>query len=128
MLFQIVQIIYWLALSAWFGGVLFVMLAFQVIARTVAEAKPILPHVLAVNLENEHGTLLSGTIMGNLLSMLGVVETICAGLLLVTMIVQFFIIDLTGNNATAMYLRMAFLLLAAATAGYDRYMLWPRII
>jgi hypothetical protein len=126
--FQIVQIFYWLALSAWFGGVLFVMLAAQVVVRTAIQAKPILPNILAVNLENEHGTVLGGSIMGNLLAMLGVVQSICAAVVLVATVLQFFLIDLSGNNLTAMYIRIALLILAAAAGGYDRYVLWPRII
>ncbi len=106
MAFQIVEITYWLALAAWFGGVFFVMLAARVVFRTMEQAKPILPNVLAVNLENEHGTVLAGTVMGNLLAMLGIVQNICAGVLVVMMIIQFFLIDLSAKNLTAMYVRV----------------------
>src|SRR3954454_21167129 len=61
-LYQIVQIVYWLALATWFGGVLFVAISAPVILRTVRENNPILPHVLSVNLEGQHATLLAGSI------------------------------------------------------------------
>jgi hypothetical protein len=67
---HLVQILYWLALSTWFGGVLFVALSAPVIFRTVREQNPLLPTVLSVNLEGQHGTLLAGSIVGNLLTML----------------------------------------------------------
>ena len=44
--------------------------AAQVIMRTMHENNPLLPHVLSVNLEGQHGTLLAGTIIGNLISTL----------------------------------------------------------
>ena len=59
-LFQLVQIVYWLALATWFGGVLFVAIAAPAVFRTVRENNPVLPHVLSVNLEGQHGTLLAG--------------------------------------------------------------------
>src|ERR1700744_4539924 len=103
--FQIVQIVYWLALATWFGGVLFVAVAAPVVFRTVREANPILPTVLSVNLENQHGTLLAGTIVGNLLSMLTKVQIGCAAAMALAIVAQFFLIDLSGNNAAAAYLR-----------------------
>ena len=65
-LFQLVQIVYWLSLATWFGGALFVAMAVPAIFRTVGENNPVLPHVLSVNLEGQHGTLLSGSIVGAL--------------------------------------------------------------
>ena len=70
MLFPAVQIVYWLSLSTWFGGVLFIAVAAPVIFRTVRENNPILPGVLSVNLDNQHGTLLAGSIVANLLQIL----------------------------------------------------------
>ena len=51
MLFQLVQTVYWLALSIWFGGAMFIGVAWQIIHRTVRESNPVLPHVLSVNLD-----------------------------------------------------------------------------
>ena len=57
-------------MATWFGGVLFVAVAAPIIFRTVRESNPVLPTVLSVNLENQHGTLLAGSIVGNLLATL----------------------------------------------------------
>ena len=84
-LFQFVQIAYWLALATWFGAVLFVALAPPVILRTMRDTKPVLPNVLSVNLEGQHGTLLAGTIMGNLIEPLIRLQLVCAGVLLVAL-------------------------------------------
>jgi hypothetical protein len=127
LLFQIVQIIYWLALSTWFGSVLFVAVAAPIIFRTVRESNPVLPEVLSVNLEGQHATLLAGSIVGNLLSRLAVLQLACGGVLLLAMIIHPFIIDVGGNNLTAAVLRGVLLLAAVALVVYDWRVIWPRI-
>jgi hypothetical protein len=96
---------YWLALATWFGGVLFIAVAAPIIFRTVRDHGPVLPSVLSVNLEGQHGTLLAGTIVGNLLSRLAQVGLACAGILLLALIAHPFIIDMTDANGTAAVLR-----------------------
>lgn len=125
--FQIVQILYWLALATWFGGVLFIALAAPIIFRTVRESNPVLPGVLSVNLEGQHGTLLAGSIVGNLLSRLVQVELLCGGLVLVLLIAQLFVIDLTGSNRVAFILRAALCIAAIVLVLYDWRILWPKI-
>ena len=93
MLFQVVQIVYWLALSTWFGGVLFVAMSAPVIFRIVRQNSPILPTVLSVNLENQHGTLLAGSIVAELLAMLLRTEFVCVAALFISMIAQWFVAD-----------------------------------
>jgi hypothetical protein len=126
-LFQLVQIAYWLALATWFGGVLFIAMSAPVVFRTVAENKPILPHVLSVNLEGQHGTLLAGSIVGNLLARLWRVQMICGGVLLLAFVAQFFLIDLTAGNRTAAAVRSVLFVAAVGVALYDGWVLWPRI-
>lgn len=87
-MFQAVQIAYWLALSTWFGALVFIAVAAPIIFRTVREADPTLPKVLSVNLEGQHSTLLAGTIMSALLTTLGRVQLVCAGVLLPVIIAQ----------------------------------------
>lgn len=125
--YQLVQILYWIALATAFGGVLFIALAAPVIFRTTREAAPTLPAVQSVNLQGQHGTLLAGTIMSNLLLMLGRVQIICAVALLVCMIAQFFVINLDGGNQTAMLIRVTMFGLAVAAGAYDRLAIWPRL-
>src|SRR5205823_4682206 len=41
--FDLIQVLYWLALSSWFGGVLFIAIAAPIIMRAMREEKPVLP-------------------------------------------------------------------------------------
>src|SRR5215217_1069043 len=126
-LFQLVQILYWLALSTWFGGVLFVAMAAPVIFRTVRENNPVLPHVLSVNLEGQHGTLLAGSIVGGLLARLAWVQLACGGALLLAIVAHFFLANLSGANQTAAVIRTALFFAAGAVPLSDGWLLWPQI-
>jgi len=135
LLFQVVQIVYWIALSVWFGSVLFIALAAPVIFRTVQENNPILTNVLSVNLDGQHSTLLAGTIVANLIQRMLVIEMICGGALLVTLIVQWFVIDLSSSASSALadnlgaaVLRCVLFLAAAVVVLYDRFVVWPRVM
>jgi hypothetical protein len=128
MAFQFVQILYWLALATWFGGVLFVAVAAPSIFRTVRKSKPILPDVLSVNLEDQHATLLAGAIVGNLLARLAQVELACAGVLVLAGIAQLFVIDLTDRNGVAAILRAILLVGAVVLVVYHSRFVWPRIL
>ena len=125
--FQLVQIIYWLALSTWFGGVLFVAIAAPVVFRTVRENNPVLPHVLSVNLEGQHGTLLAGSIVGNLIARLARLQMACGGLLLAALLAHLFVANLEGSHRTAAVIRTALLLAAGGVALYDGWLVWPRL-
>jgi hypothetical protein len=125
--FQAVQIAYWIALATWFGGVLFVAVAAPIIFRTVNDADPTLPKVLSVNLDGQHATLLAGTIVANLLSTLSRVQVICAGVLALAILAQWFFVDLTGANIVPPIMRTAMFLAAAALALYDWWFVWPKI-
>jgi hypothetical protein len=128
MLFNLLQTVYWLALSSWFGAVLFVAVAAPVIFRTVRKANPILPNVLAVNLEQQHGSLLAGTIVGEILNVLGKLQIICAIAILLAIMVQWVILD--RSNPTQLFALIVRSSLGVAAAGflyYDRRILWPKI-
>src|SRR5262245_50156963 len=127
-MFQAVQIAYWLALATWFGGLLFVAIAAPVVFRTVREADPTLPKVLSVNLDGQHATLLSGTIVGNILESLRRIQLICAAVLFLALLGQWFLID-HGDNQQLVpaIVRSACYLGAVAMLLYDWRVLWPRI-
>jgi hypothetical protein len=125
--FQAVQIAYWVALATWFGGVLFIAVAAPIIFRTVHEADPTLPKVLSVNLDGQHGTLLAGTIVANLLSTLSRVQIVCAAVLAVSILAQWFFVDLGGANIVPPIMRSAMFAVAAVLAIYDWRVVWPRI-
>lgn len=123
-LFELVQIIYWVALSTWFGGVLFVALSAPVIIRTVGEANPLLPTVLSVNLEGQHATLLAGSIVANLIATLRRYELACAGAIAITMAVQ---LAMGWQNWIAGVVRAAMYLAAVVLVLYDWRGVWPKI-
>lgn len=129
MFFQLVQMLYWLSLSTWFGGAMFIGLAADAIRRAVGDNKPVLPHVLSVNLEDQHSTLLTGSIVGNLISSLTRIELICSGVLLASIVAQWFLIDLADDWVRiSAFLRSALFLAATGIVIYHRWMLWPRIV
>jgi hypothetical protein len=126
MLQLIIQVFYWLALSTWFGGVLSVVVAAPIIFRTVSQYNPTLPTVLSVNLENQHGTLLAGSIVGNLVRTLVNVELVCAIVLLLTLLGQWFFIDRSGPSLISGILRSALYVAAMGLVLYDWRFVWPR--
>lgn len=124
--FQLVQTIYWVAVSTWFGGVLALALAVPVIFRVIRDANPILPDVLSVNLDNQHGSLLAGDLVGAIVRLLSNLQLICAGLVLLMLAGQWLVMDLTNQNKLHAILRSTFFLAAVGLACYDRYVVWPR--
>jgi hypothetical protein len=124
-LYDFVQIVYWLALSTWFGGVLFIALAAPVIFRTIRESDPTLPTVLSVNLEGQHSTLLGGMIMSNLLAMLLRIELGCAAAMLVTIIAQ---LTMHVQDWFTAAVRTALFIAAVVFVVYDWRLVWPRIM
>ena len=126
-LFQLIQIVYWLALATWFGGVLFVAIAAPAIFRTVRENNPVLPHVLSVNLEGQHATLLAGSIVGSLIARLARLQLACGAVLIGALVVHLFVANIEGSNGTAAIIRTALLLAAAGVALYDGWLVWPRL-
>ncbi len=125
--FHLIQILYWLALATWFGGVLFVAVAAPIIFRTVRESNPVLPTVLSVNLEGQHGTLLSGSIVGTLLGTLVRIELLCAAVLGVAIAAQWFFVDRSVPNVVAPLVRSALYLAALVLVLYDWRVVWPKV-
>src|SRR5438552_18168953 len=103
--FTLIQIAYWLALSTWFGAVLFVAIAPPIILRTVRQSNPLLPTVLSVNLEGQHGTLLAGSIVGELIQPLVKIELACAIALLLSIIGQWILLHPAGSDLVLPILR-----------------------
>lgn len=123
-LFELVQIVYWVALATWFGGVLFVAVSAPVIFRTVREANPLLPTVLSVNLEGQHSTLLAGSIVANLIAMLRRFELGCAGAIAITMAVQ---LARGWQDWAAGVPRATMYVAAVVLVIYDWRVVWPKI-
>ena len=120
----IVLILWWMALSTWFGGVMFVAVSAPIIFRTVRESDPVLPTVLSVNLEGQHGTLLAGSIVANLLSALAKVELVCAAVMLVCLIAQWAI---WPDRWAQHLIRSALFVAAVVLVLYNRYRVEPQV-
>src|SRR5262245_26526350 len=118
-MFQLIQVLYWLGLSTWFGGVLFIAVAAPVIFRTIRDADPTLPKVLSVNLEKQHSTLLAGSIVANLLELLARVQLACAAVVFVTLGLQWFFINRSGYPLIAAILRTSMFFAAVGLVLYD---------
>jgi hypothetical protein len=128
MLFEFVQILYWLSLSTWFGSVLFVLLAPPIILKTVRESNPLLPLVLSVNLEGQHGTLLAGSIVSNLLGPVIRVEITCAAAMFVAIVGQWFLVNVYGPDLILPLLRSAMFLAAVIFVLYNSRFVWPKVL
>lgn len=127
MVFQFVQIFYWLALATWFGGVMFVSVAAPIIFRTVRESDPTLPTVLSVNLEGQHATLLAGSIVANLLAVLMRIQLFCAAALALCMIVHWVELHGIANQLGPLILRTVLYVIAVGLLIYDWRLISPRI-
>lgn len=125
--YTLVQIFFWLALSTWFGAVLFVAMAPPIILRTVRESNPLLPTVLSVNLEGQHGTLLAGSIIGQLMVPLLWIELACAAVLLPALVGQWFVLSPHGPELYTYVLRSLMYVAATVLLIYDWRIVWPRM-
>jgi hypothetical protein len=123
MLLNLVEMVYWLALSTWFGGVLFIAASAPVIAKAIKNADPLLPTVLSVNLEGQHGTLLTSGIIAELIAMLTRIEFMCAGVLLLCIGAQW----LLDGYSVPLAVRSAIYVVVAGIVVYDWWLLWPKI-
>ena len=127
MLLQIVLTVYWLALATWFGGVLFIAMSAPVIFKTVHDKGPILPTVLSVNLENQHATLLSNSVVSALFARLIRVELVCAAFILLAIVAQWALLFDLGSQRVPLITRSFLFLAALALVFYNGRVLWPRI-
>ena len=122
-----VQIVFWLALSTWFGGVLFIALSAPAVIRTMREHNPILPTVLSVNLENQHGMLLANSTISGLMDRLIRVELVCAALLLLALAAQWGILHDATNQLVPLIVRSALYVAAVVLLFFNWRVLWPRV-
>jgi len=127
-LFMLVQTVYWIALSVWFGGLMFISIIWPIIYRTIAEADPTLPTVLSVNLEKSHGSLLAGNIVANILRLFSAIQLGCAGVLLLMLLAQWGVMEMLPRNKLHAIIRSVLFLLACAVVLYDRYVVWPKLM
>ncbi len=120
---QLVLVLYWLSLSTWFGGVLFIAMAVPVIVRTMKESDD------ASGLDEDRRVLLTGTVIENLFAALVRIEALCAGVLLILIIAQWILIGLHGGAVLITgIIRSAVFLGAAILTIYQWRVLEPRAV
>jgi hypothetical protein len=125
--FDLIQIFYWLALSTWFGGVLFVAIAGRLIMQTVRDSNLVLTNVLSVNLEGQHGTLLGGQIIGRVMDVVHFIELVCAGVLLLAIVGQWVVLHPSGAYLVLPLVRAALYVGAVGIVLYEWRVAWPRM-
>src|SRR5688500_14105663 len=125
--FLLVQTFFWLAISTWFGGALFIALAAPVIMRVTRGAEPLLPTVLSVNLDNQHGSLLAGEIVGSILKKMASVQLGCAIILFLMLLLQWLVMDLSVRNKIHAVIRSTLFVGATGLFIYDRWVIWPKV-
>jgi hypothetical protein len=126
MLYQAVQIIYWLVLSIWLGSMVFLAIGAPVIFRVARRMEVVLPRYSSDNLTDQQGTILGGEIVGALLARLAQVQMVCATVMLPMMIAQWLMIDLTASNLTVAMIRFALWLVAVVLLAYEWRGHYPR--
>jgi len=127
-LFMLVQTVYWLALSTWFGGLLFISIIWPIIYRTIGDYDPTLPTVLSVNLEKQHSALLASDIVANILRLFSRVQLGCAAALLLMLVAQWGVMDLSQRNKLHAIIRGVLFIAAVISTLYDRYFIWPKMM
>lgn len=128
--FQLVQTLYWSGLATWFGLLIGVAIIAPVIFRVVREHDPTLPTVLSVNLDAQHSTLLSSTVVARILEHVSRVAVGCAGAVMVGLILQAIAIHPPAGTPSFFWLVLRIVLFVAATAVlvYDWRILGPRVL
>ncbi len=122
----LISIVYWTALSAWFGGTLFVMLAAGVVHRVVRDADPTLPTVLSVNLDRQHSSLLSANVVSQLLGSLWRVSLVCMVALALAQAGEWAMVAQGNRDFVLPLVRTVLLVLAAALTVYDARAVRPK--
>ncbi|MGF1633599.1 MAG: hypothetical protein ACFCVE_07090 [Phycisphaerae bacterium] len=122
-----IQVPYWLALSTWFGGVLFLALAAPVVFRTVRAADPTLPRVLSVNLEGQHATLLAGGIVNDILQLVGRIQLYAAAVLVLCVLAQWLVLPRSSDVLLLQGIRSTLLLAAVGLAVYGYRVVMPKV-
>jgi len=125
--FELIQILYWLALSTWFGGVLFIAVTAPVVVRTVRQHNPVLTDILSVNLEGQHGTLLAGAIVGGLMGLVIPVELVCSAVMFVALIGHWVLLHPAGSGLVMPALRTFLYIAAVVLLLYQWRVVWPRV-
>ena len=88
LIYQAVQILYWLVLSGWFGALLFIVVAAPVIFRVVRKLEVRSGLYADPSLDDDQTSIVAGEIVGTMLARLAQIQMLCGIILLPLMIAQ----------------------------------------
>ncbi len=126
LLYQVVQILYWLDLSIWLGSTVFLAVAAPVIFRVVRRLEVRSGVYSDPGLRDEQTAVVAGEIVGTLLARLGQIQMVCVIAMLPLMLAQLFLVNLEGSNFMAAMLRLALWAGALAVLFYEWRWHYPR--
>lgn len=126
LLYQAVQILYWLTLSVWLGCTVFLAVGAPVIFRVVRRLEVRSSKYADPALDESQTEVVAGEIVGTLLARLGQVQMICAIAIFPMLLLQLFLVDLTGNNFTMALLRFVLWIVLVALLVYEWRSHYPR--
>src|SRR5690349_8535675 len=99
--------------------------------RTARRHNPVLPSVLSVNLEGQHGTLLGGSIVGQIMGVLCPVGLACAGGALLGLIGQWVLLSQVprtgGRDLVLPLIRTALYIAGLGLLIFHWRVIWPRV-
>ncbi|MDB5294231.1 MAG: hypothetical protein JWO31_214, partial [Phycisphaerales bacterium] len=101
-------------------------MAAPVVFRSLEEADPTLPTVLSVNLDRQHAALLAMTVNTQLWARLAWVQLVCAGGLLVAIVVQWALLGGGDKAVTVGLIRSVLYVAAVGLLVYGWRVVWPR--
>lgn len=126
LLYQAVQILYWLVLSSWFGSLMFLALAAPIVFRTVRKLEVRSGLYTDPSLQDDQTSIVAGDIVGSILARLAQLQMMCAVALLPLMILQLLLINLAGPNLIAALLRAVLWLILVVLLQYEWRSHYPR--
>jgi hypothetical protein len=124
----LVQALYWLSLSAWFGAALFSVVAPPIILRVIRAADPTLPRILSVNLDRQHSTLLASQVAGEVLLTLFRIQAACAVVFAPALLGQWQVVNRGGAGVLLPLIVTALYVVAGAFVVYGWRAVWPKVV
>ncbi|HQY88502.1 MAG TPA: hypothetical protein PK402_07575 [Tepidisphaeraceae bacterium] len=126
-MFQLLQTIYWIGLSSWFGSAVFLLLIVGTIFAVMRDQDPTLPKVLSVNIDGDHGVLLSIHLFTKLARVMTTFGFACAGAVLIGLAGQFVFGERAGPRFIDLIVRVGLMIASLGVMIYDRFVVTPKL-
>jgi len=126
--YQSIQIFYWLILSLWIGSSVFLGIAAPAIFKSIATLRVRSGLHADPSLDEQQTAIVAGGVMSSLLTRQGRLQLLCAALLMPLMVAQWFVIDLSGNHFIAAAIRFAIWAVLSLLLLYQWLSHYPRTL